>query len=311
MAKRTNNIVLYTTLINWEPLEVERSQGYAWVKTLAKDDQTGARTLLVKYDPGFTAEATVSTWPMDIFTLEGEMRCGERTYAKDTYHYRPAGTPIGPIESPHGITRLIFTADSQDPAKSSSEEVFVQNVQSDVAPDPPVLRGKRSTPTNEASNALLGNAPRAYQYLYDSGHIPADPSSLEDNSAQPTLRWRKILRLDPAAQIAIRVQRVLKAGVRGAPGEIHVHPWIEEVYLVSGNNQDYCSTIDGHWRWIPGVYVCRISNEGFHGNSLKLDDDYYMIVRSGWTDDPAQAAEWKADQDRTARPVPISVSFKE
>jgi hypothetical protein len=276
LPRKTNRVVLYTTLINWMPMDVKDSQGYARCKTLAKDEETGARTMLIKYEPGFKAEARVSTWPADIYVLEGEMQCGDRSYSQDTYHYRPAGTPIGPVDCPKGCTRLIFTADSKEPGKSSTEEIFIQNVGSDVAPDPP-------------------------SPLVDPKH--------------PTLRdrWRKILRVDPAAELSVRVQRVLNPGGNGwgPQGRMQFHPWVEECFLIAGVNQDYSADIDGHWRWIPGVYVCRQPYEGLHGDSLKFDGDYHMIVRSGWTDDPARAAEWNAIQDKSASTIPIAVQFEE
>lgn len=77
-------------------------------------------------------------------------------------------------------------------------------------------------------------------------------------------RWRKILRLDTKAKIAIRVQRVHKVGVRDCLDKFHTHPWIEEVFLIRGSNQDYDSDIDRHWRWMPGTYVCRPPGECLH-----------------------------------------------
>ena len=127
MPRRTNRTGLYTDRIRWEPLEVPDSQGRAWMKTLSKDEETGARTALIKVDPGFRQEAAVSEWPADIYVLEGEMQSGDRIYAANTFHYRPGKSAYGPIESSKGCTRIIFTADTKD--KSSKEEVFIQDVQ--------------------------------------------------------------------------------------------------------------------------------------------------------------------------------------
>jgi hypothetical protein len=276
MPRRTQNIVLYTDRMNWMPLSVKGSRGYARCKTLAKDEETGARSMLVRYEPGFSAEATVAAWPADIYVLEGEMTCGDRTYRKDTYHYRPAGTPIGPINSPTGITRLVLTADSQEPGRSSPDEVFVQNVESDIEPDPPSPRFDPDHPT-----------------LHD--------------------RWRKILRRDPLAEVAVRVQRVLAPGGNGwgPQGSIQYHPWVEEVFMFAGENQDYLADIDGHWRWVKGVYVCRQPFQGLHGDSMKFDGDYHMLVRTGWSEDPAKLAEWKAAEQASAQTIPPSVTFDE
>jgi hypothetical protein len=270
MTRKTNTSALYTHLINWEPLEVAGSQGFAWIKTLAKDESTGARTALIRYDPGFTAQPSVSTWPTDIYTLDGEMTAGDHSYEKDTYHYRPAGTAIGPISAPRGATRLIFTADTADPSKSSAEEIFIQNIMTDLQPDPP-----------------------------GAGEDP-----------KVTMRWRKTLRQDPVAGYSLRAQRSARAGVQDHSGSLHIHPWTEEAYMISGLNQDYSGDIDGHIQWMAGLYVCRPPNGNPHGNSLKLDDNYYMIVRGGWSDDPAVKAEWKRLREASITPL-LPVQFVE
>ncbi len=113
-------------MMRWEPLPVPNSEGRAWMKTLAKDIETGARTALIKFDPGFRQDAAVSNWPMDVFVLEGGMQCGDRRYEKDTYHYRPSGVGYGPTHTKAGITRIVFTSNQRE--RSSAEEVFVQDV---------------------------------------------------------------------------------------------------------------------------------------------------------------------------------------
>jgi hypothetical protein len=310
MSRRTGSVTLHTPLVKWEPFVVPNSVGYAWSKTLSKDEETGARTVMIRYEPGFRAEASVSQWPVDIYTLEGEMTCGDRTYNRDTYHYRPAGTPIGPVSTREGITRLMFTADSKDPAKSAPDEIFVQSVVTDVAPDPPTFHTRQST-VEKGLDASFGATKETAREMFDHGHLPVDPSSLQAASENVGERWRKILRLDPVAEIAIRVQRVHKVGVRDCVKKVHIHPWIEEAFLIRGNNQDYDAAIDAHWHWSAGTYVCRPPGECLHGDATKLDDDYYMVVRSGWTPDAEKAAEWRAWQDATEVPLPGPIDFQE
>ncbi len=126
MSRMTDSSTLYTENIRWEPLEIEGSQGWAWIKTLAKDDQTGARTALLRFDPGFRQEKAVSAWPTDSYVLEGGMQCGDRQYQQGTYEYRPRGVEYGPISSPTGMTRILFTSDEKE--RSSKEPLFIQNV---------------------------------------------------------------------------------------------------------------------------------------------------------------------------------------
>src|SRR5258708_3340972 len=97
LTRRTNHTFLYTHLMRWEPLIEPGGQGNAWIKTLSKDTETGARTLLIKFDPGYKQMESATEWPADIYVLEGAMRCGEHTYQPSTFHYRPAGTRFGPI----------------------------------------------------------------------------------------------------------------------------------------------------------------------------------------------------------------------
>ena len=126
MARRTNKSVIDSNAMRWEPLEVEGSTGKAWIKTLAKDDATGGRTALVKFDPGYKQETAVSNLPVDMYVLEGEMQAAELNFQPDTFHYRPAGTEYGPIDSPKGIVRLVFVADSGLP--SGKEPVFIADI---------------------------------------------------------------------------------------------------------------------------------------------------------------------------------------
>ncbi len=309
MTRKTGNITLHTEWISWEPFRVAGAVGYAWIKTLSKDEETGARTALIKYEPGFRAPACTASWPIDSYTLEGSMQCGDLWYRKDTFHYRPVGTEIGPISTEEGIVRLIFTADSPDPAKNSSEEIFIQNVVTDVPPDPPSLSAPDQL--DEAGpDSGFGAHGESAREMFDHGHLPANLGTLEGAREHKGERWRKILRLDPIAEYAIRVQRVQKVGVRDCVEKMHMHPWSEEAFLIRGNNQDYDHDIEGHWKWMPGTYVCRQPGTCMHGDATKLDDDYYMIVRSGWTADPEKARRWRDWQDANEVPVP-PISFRE
>ena len=126
MVKRTNQTFVYTHLMRWEPLEIDGGEGPAWIKTLAKDEETGARTVLLRFGQGYRQKETVSKASADIYVLEGEMQSGDRNYGQDTYHYRPPGTKIGPISCVSGITRLMFTGGPGD--KCSPEELFIPDV---------------------------------------------------------------------------------------------------------------------------------------------------------------------------------------
>jgi hypothetical protein len=124
--RRTQSTCIETGAMRWEPLVIPGSEGKAWIKTLSKDDESGGRTALVKFDAGFRQETATSNLAADIFVVEGGMTCGDLTLSKDSFWYRPAGTEYGPIDSPEGCTRLIFTIDKHLP--SPAEPQFIQDV---------------------------------------------------------------------------------------------------------------------------------------------------------------------------------------
>ena len=126
MVKMTNHTFVYAHLMRWEPLQLEGGEGPCWIKTLAKDEETGAKTVLLRFGPGYRQKETVSTVYADMYVLEGEMQSGERFYGKDAYHYRPPGSRIGPISCVEGITRLMFTGGPKD--KFSTQELFVPDI---------------------------------------------------------------------------------------------------------------------------------------------------------------------------------------
>jgi hypothetical protein len=124
--RRTNRTVLETHNMRWEPLIEEGSTGKAWIKTLSKDDETGGRTALIKFDPGYKRERKTSGLPMDMYVLEGSMQCGDLTFNKDTFYYRPGNVEYGPINSPEGCVRWVATVDKH--LKSPTEPVYIEDV---------------------------------------------------------------------------------------------------------------------------------------------------------------------------------------
>ena len=126
--KRAQASVTHPQFLVWEPLPVEGAEGAAWIKTLGKDDETGARTALVRYDAGFRQSERVSKVYADVVVLEGEMSYGRRMCRGGTYYYRPPGTTYGPVESLVGTTSLVMTGGGEA-LKCSQEPVFVEDVE--------------------------------------------------------------------------------------------------------------------------------------------------------------------------------------
>jgi hypothetical protein len=157
MPKRTiENLV--TSLMRWEPLAVENSEGRAWIKTLAKDPEDGSKTAMIKFDAGFKQAETTSDLAVDMYVLEGGMRCGDLTFVEDSFHYRPAGTRFGPIDCREGCTRLVFSVGRG--RTSPSEPVFIQDVKqmpwSSASPDgAPQARNGQKTMRQDQDGGIL------------------------------------------------------------------------------------------------------------------------------------------------------------
>ncbi len=172
MPRRTGRSTIYTDSMRWMPLQVKGSQGGAWIKTLSKDDVTGARTALIRFDPGFKQEKSVSTWPMDMYVLEGDMQAGDQRFQKDSFAYRPGGVAYGPISTNTGVTRLIFTSDQKD--RSSKKPVFIPNV--NELPWQPSYMDPTDTSLKRAAKLLRSDPEAGYSVYLHYIRVPGGDS---------------------------------------------------------------------------------------------------------------------------------------
>ena len=123
-GKQGHRGISYSHMMRWEQYDVANSEGRAWIKTLSLDPATGSRTALIRYDAGFKQAKTKTEAPVDMYVIDGEAKYGDKVYEKATYAYHPPGAEVGPIESPKGMTRLIFRG---DPTKCDKEPAFIQD----------------------------------------------------------------------------------------------------------------------------------------------------------------------------------------
>jgi anti-sigma factor ChrR (cupin superfamily) len=86
----------------WRPTE---SPGF-WVKPLLADAATGARTELMRMDPGAYVDAHGHDQLEEIYVLEGEFSDADRTYRPGDYCVRAVGA-VHVASSKTGCTMLL------------------------------------------------------------------------------------------------------------------------------------------------------------------------------------------------------------
>lgn len=138
--KLTLRHLIWTQSLEWESLTLDGAKGRSWIKTLSMDTSTGARTVLLRFEPGWTKERGKSRIAWDLFVLDGEMKSGERVLKKNAYWYRPPGQNYERLSSVQETKVLAFLGSPWQEG-DSREEVFVRDVK-EVAWDSPRNQGK-------------------------------------------------------------------------------------------------------------------------------------------------------------------------
>ena len=67
-------------------------------------------------------------------------------------------------------------------------------------------------------------------------------------------------------------------------GGSHIHPYIEEVYMMEGEMEEYLDDVDSRVAWMPGVYACRLPNLSPHRGNTYHKAPLTFFVRQGWYD---------------------------
>ena len=105
--------------LDWEPGGSALGRSEVETKLLSRDEQSGARTLLVRYPAGYTGQLGPDpSGDEEIFLLSGSLRIGGRPYAQHFYGYLAQGRD-DIIESPEGATVLTFISASSPGARES------------------------------------------------------------------------------------------------------------------------------------------------------------------------------------------------
>lgn len=92
----------------WEPGRLGDVRPGAECKTLSRDADDGACSLLVRYPSGYEGAGDALGVDDEILVLEGELQIGSRTYGPYSFAHWPAGHAAGPWRSSGGATVLEF-----------------------------------------------------------------------------------------------------------------------------------------------------------------------------------------------------------
>lgn len=107
--------------VKWTP--VEKGVPGLYERVLARDDETGVATRLLKFEPGTnTSSAGVLVHPFweELIIVEGSLRdlTLNQTFSKGAYACRPPGMKHGPWESPEGCITFEVRYYTERPRRS-------------------------------------------------------------------------------------------------------------------------------------------------------------------------------------------------
>jgi hypothetical protein len=118
MVKRVADGVHHADNVAWIPWDDRRSMPFRitgstdgiWVKVLGREPETGAESLLYRFEAGWSAESVENTAAENLFVWQGELTWGEVALPTSAYAYRPVGFSAGPCSSPTGAVVISYAA---------------------------------------------------------------------------------------------------------------------------------------------------------------------------------------------------------
>ncbi|MCU0760802.1 MAG: DUF4437 domain-containing protein [Steroidobacteraceae bacterium] len=90
-------------------------------KALSVDGESGACSLILKLEGGWRRPAGFSYTEMEIFVLDGEVRCGADRLGPGRYLWIPAGVPLAEMSVPRGARLLAFYNYGEPTFEASAE----------------------------------------------------------------------------------------------------------------------------------------------------------------------------------------------
>lgn len=94
--------------IPWRPKTLDGARPGVETRLLSEDDESGARSLLVRYPPGVSLPAGALTVDEEFLVLDGELVIGGASYPAMTFAHLPAGHACGDWTSATGAIVLEF-----------------------------------------------------------------------------------------------------------------------------------------------------------------------------------------------------------
>lgn len=214
---RPHTEFLQNQSLPWEP---EPLLPGAWTRTLSRDDQTGACTLLSRMDPGlhFDQGSRIAA-DEEFYVLSGCYYLNGYEYAAGCYGFYPAGYPRAQAYSSEGAVILRFF--DAAPRLMSADEPAPE----DHAPAVPFID--------------------AHRMLWDR--------SVLDYRLNHLAAGRKILRIDPLTQqktfLYMTAPQTHPTNWRGPKED---HPTPEEAFLIAGDlTGEYGTMRPGSYFWRP------------------------------------------------------------
>ena len=90
-------------------------------KTLSLDPETGACSLKVRFNAGYSRKPGMSYSDMELFVLGGTMQLGDQVIGEGHYLFVPAGMALPAITSEDGCETLVFFNDAEPHWQESDE----------------------------------------------------------------------------------------------------------------------------------------------------------------------------------------------
>jgi len=92
----------------WAPHDLSALPAGVEAKVLSSDDETGARSMLLRYPAGYAAPARALTTDEEFLVLDGALEIGGRAYGHFNFGHFPAGFESGERRSAQGAVVLTF-----------------------------------------------------------------------------------------------------------------------------------------------------------------------------------------------------------
>jgi hypothetical protein len=210
---------------------------------LSRDEQSGAETTLVAFDPGWSSELRDLRGPLEVLVLAGELRLGEQAIPPEGWARTPRAGMLGALSAASPAQALVMT----DPTGPSDGEARIVDVRG-----MPWRGGVRGGPSGIAVKTLHEGAtvslvianvaryhsgPEFHECPEELFVIAGDVTGRHGTMTAGSYFWRpEFITHGPYWS-----ESGLLTFVRGH-GDIHAH-WIENADATVDENRAYAATL--------------------------------------------------------------------